>query len=591
MRFWISIIALGFASVSYGQSNNNTGLRFNNMLKSYYEEYLQLNPSEATYKGDYRYNDQLENDISYPYRQQSKALYSRYLDSLKSYTLPQLSQRDQLSYQIFQYDLQRNLTALQNPTYLTPVSQMFDFRISFGLMGAGTGIHPFKTVKDYEDFLKRINVFVAWTDTAISNMKQGIALGRVQPRILMEKVVPQLKAMIVDTPTKSNFYQPIANMPANFSQQDKQRLTQAYTAAIQQQIVPAYSRLLTFIQNEYLPKTRETIALSAVPGGKEEYAFMVRSWTTTNLTPEEVFNIGQREVARILKEIEIIKQQVGFKGDLKAFYKYLSTDKKFTPFKEDQDVVNAFNKIYETIKPNLAKDFSVVPKTAFEIRPIEKYRAATTAANYRGGTPDGTRPGVFYFPVIDATKYSYWRMEDLFLHEAIPGHHFQISLQTENKDIPDMQKVGRYGAYVEGWGLYVESLGKELGVYKDPYTRMGQLQGEIHRAIRLVVDAGMHSKGWTRQQAVDYSLANEPLTKEAVISEIERYISMPGQALSYKIGELKIKEMRAKAEKGLGKNFDVRAFHYEVLKDGAMPLQIFEMKMNKWIEAQLKKRT
>lgn len=588
MRFCLLLLLVLTSSVSFSQTPPIAANRFNTMLNSYYQAYLKLNPTVATNRGDYRFNDQIENPISQPYRDQSKSLYSRYLDSLKAYSLKQLSYRDQLSYQIFEYDLQRNLVSLKSQAYLTPVAQMQDFRISFGLMGAGSGIHPFKTVKDYDDFLKRMNGFVSWTDTAISNMKQGITMNRVQPRILMEKVIPQLKAMVVDTVSKSNFYKPIANMPAAFSPQDKQRLTNAYTTVIKEQIIPAYNRLLQFIQNEYLPKTRETIALTATPGGNEEYAFLVKSWTTTNMTPDEVFQLGEKEVARIHKEIENIQQQVGFKGDLKSFYTYLSTDPKFTPFKEDEDVVKAFHKIYKSIQPNLSKQFSVVPKTSFEIRPIEKYRAASTAANYMGGTPDGSRPGVFYFPVIDAKKYNYWTMEDLFLHEAIPGHHFQISLSTENKDIPDIQKVGRYGAYVEGWGLYAESLGKDLGLYKDPYMQIGQLQGEMHRAIRLVVDAGMHSKGWTREQAIQYSLNNEPITEVHAVSEIERYISMPAQALSYKIGELKIKEMRSRAEKALGKKFDVRAFHYEVLKDGAMPLQIFEMKMDKWIKSKLK---
>ncbi len=587
MRYFLLILIIATAKGSYSQSSTNEANSFNSMLKSYYEEFIKLNPTVASGMGDYRYNDRLENPISQPYRDESKRLYSRYLDSLKAYKFQQLSERDQLSYQIFQYDLQKNLTALQYKSNLTPVSQMRDFRISFGLMGAGSSVHPFKSVKDYDDFLQRVNGFVALTDTAISNMKKGITLNTVQPRILMEKVVPQLKAMIVDTISKSNFYKPIINLPDTFSQQDKQRLTATYTAAIKEKIIPAYRRLLSFIENEYLPKSRNTIALTALPGGKEEYAFLVKSWTTTDLTPDQVFAIGEKEVARIRKELEAIKQQVGYKGDLRAFYTSLSTESKFTPFKEDSEVVAAFHRIYDSIKPHVSKQFNMVPKAGFEIRPIEKYRAATTAANYMRGTPDGSRPGVFYFPVVDVKKYTYWTMEDLFLHEAIPGHHYQLSLQTENEAIPGIQKVGGYGAYVEGWGLYAESLGKDMGLYKDPYMEVGQLQGEMHRAIRLVVDAGMHSKGWTRERAIQYSMENEPITEARAISEIERYISMPGQALSYKIGELKIKEMRAEAEKALGKKFDVRAFHDEVLKDGAMPLQIFEVKMKKWIKAQL----
>lgn len=557
------------------------------LLGSYYEDYLKLNPSDASSLGDYRYNDKLENAISQPYRDDAKKLYTRYLNSLNGIDKQKLSARDKLSYDIFKYDLTNNLAALRYPTYLEPINQMGDFRLSFSQLGGGTGDHPFKTVNDYRDFLMRINQFGSIADTAISNMRKGIAAGRVQPRVVMEKVIPQLKAMIVDTISKSLFYNPVKNLPADFSADDKAQLTAAYTTAIQQQLIPAYTRLLTFIQHEYMPRTRQTVARSAVPNGKDEYAFLVRARTTTNLTPDEVFAIGEKEVKRIRGEMEKVKQQVGFKGNLKAFFEYVFVDKKFFPFQKDEDVVVAFNQVYERMKPHLSSQFNMVPKTPFEIRPVEKYRAATAAAHYMQGTPDGSRPGVFYFPVLDASKYPYWRMEDLFLHEAIPGHHYQISLQMENPAVPGFQKVGNYGAYVEGWGLYAESLGPMLGQYKDPYQKLGQLYGEIHRAIRLVVDAGMHHKGWTREQAIQYSLDNEPTTEARAIQEVERYIAWPGQALSYKIGELKITEMRRKAEKTLGKRFDVRAFHDEVLKDGAMPLQIFEAKMNSWIQKKL----
>jgi uncharacterized protein (DUF885 family) len=547
---------------------------------------LKLNPTTATFKGDDRYNDRLENPISADYRKQSLDILKRYTDSLHHYSLNKLSDKDQLSYRIFEYELQNKTEATKYDTYLTPVSQMNDFRISFSQMGSGAGIHPFKTVKDYDDFLKRMNGFVAWTDTAISNMRKGMKLGIVQPKVVMVKVVPQIKNVMTDSAHKSMFYNPIKNIPASFSVEDKARLTKAYDKAIMNLINPSYKRLLDFIEKEYLPVTRESVGLLALPKGKEAYDFRVRSWTTTNITANEVFELGKSEVARIRKEMESIKNETGFKGELSEFFTFMSTDPKFFPYKTETDVVNGFQQIYEKMKPNLPKQFNIVPKTRFEIRPVEKYRAATTAAHYMTGTPDGSRPGVFYFPVLDATKYSYWRMEDLFLHEAIPGHHFERSLSAENTNLPGNQKIGGYGAYTEGWGLYSERLGKELGLYSDPYQRMGQLQGEMHRAVRLVVDAGIHAKGWTREEAVKYSLDNEPITEANAIQEIERYISMPGQALSYKIGELKILEMRKKAEGSLGKKFDPREFHDQVLKDGAMPLTIFESKMNQWINPQ-----
>ncbi|WP_229311123.1 DUF885 domain-containing protein [Larkinella soli] len=569
----------------FGQTPAGSSARFRTMLQSYYEEYLRLNPTIASFKGDYRYNDRLENAGSQAYRNGMTALYTRYLDSLKTYQEQQLEPRDRLSYQIMQYDLNRNREGLQFTTYLTPVSQMSDFRLQFSQMGSGSNVHPFRTVKDYDDFLKRVDGFVAWTDTAIVLMRKGIALNRVQPRVVMEKVQPQIRAMLVDDVTQSLFYLPIKNLPAGVPADDKQRLTTAYTAAIREKILPAYQRLYTFIQDEYLPRCRSTVALGAVPGGKEEYAYLVRSWTTTDLSPDQIHEIGLKEVARVRREMEAIRQQVGFKGDLNAFFQHLFTDPKFLPFRTEEEVVAGYLKIHETMKPHLPKLFNRVPKTAFEIRPIEKYRAAATAAHYFGGTPDGSRPGIFYFPVLDAPKYNYWRMEDLFLHEAIPGHHYQRSLETENPDIIGPQRVGRYGAYVEGWGLYAETLGRELGLYTDPYQLLGRYQGEIHRAIRLVVDTGLHHKGWTREQAIAYSLENEPISEANAVQEVERYIAMPGQALSYKIGELKILEMRQRAEKALGKAFDLRAFHDEVLKDGSMPLQIFEAKMDSWIKS------
>lgn len=572
--------------VAFGQTPAPSSAGFQSLINGYYEDCLKLNPTAASFRGDYRYNDQLENSLSQPYREQMQRLYTRYLDGLKAYDEKQLSERDKLSLQIFRYDLTTNLAAMEFPTYLTPMSQMFGFHILFSLLGSGSSAHPFKSVKDYDDFLKRINGFVAQTDTAIANMRMGMVQNYMQPKVVIGKVLPQLKAMLVDDVTKSVFYKPVQTMPATFSAEDKQRLTTAYTTAITEQIIPAYSRLHTFLQNEYLPRCRETVGLNVMANGKAQYAYLVKSSTTTNMTPDEVHTLGLSEVKRIRQAIEGIRQQVGFTGDLKAFYAYVDTDPKFFPYKTDEAVLAGFQMIYQTMKPQLPSLFNMVPKTAFEIRPIEKYRAASSPAHYWPGTPDGSRPGVFYFPVLDAAKFSYWGMEDLFLHEAIPGHHYQISLQNENTALPAFQKIGNYGAYTEGWGLYAESLGKALGLYTDPFQMLGRYQGEIHRAIRLVVDTGIHQKGWTREQAIQYSLANEPIGEAEAIQEVERYIAWPGQAVSYKIGELKIRTIRQKAEKALGNRFDIRAFHDQVLKDGPMPLAIFEAKMDSWIKSQ-----
>ena len=579
MKYKVVILLALVWSGAFGQQGKPS--QFQNMLHNYYEEFLKLNPTTATFKGDNRYNHLIENRFSLPYRHAEQSLYRRYLDSLRRYNIT--DEKDKLSYSIFEYELNMKLEATQFRNYLRPLSQMSDFRIQFAQMGSGNGIHPFKTVKDYDDFLKRSQGFVAITDTVISNLRKGIDQKMLQPKPNILKVIGQLKTVITDDVTSSMFYKPVNSFPADFSQADKDRLSKAYADAIENRINPAYQRLLTFLENEYLQHATETVGLNALPDGKKEYAFLVRWYTSTKITPEEVYQTGLKEVARIAAEMEKIKNETGFKGTLNDFFNYMTTDPKFFPFKTDEEVTEAYRQIHERMKPHIGKQFNIIPKTPFEIRPIEKYRAASAAAHYVTGTPDGSRPGVFYFPVLDATKYHYWRMEDLFLHEAIPGHHFERSLVTENPNLPANQKVGSYGAYTEGWGLYSEKLGAALGLYTDPYQRMGQLQGEMHRAIRLVVDVGIHNKGWTREEAIKYMMENEPIAEQNAIQEVERYITMPGQAVSYKIGELKILELRKKAEDVLGKNFEVRAFHDQVLKDGAMPLVIFEPKIESWI--------
>ena len=366
-------------------------------------------------------------------------------------------------------------------------------------------------------------------------------------------------------------------------------MTSAYSKAISERINPAYRKLHDFIRTEYLPKCRVTAGLYAVPTGKERYAYLVRHWTTTDLTPDEIHQIGLSEVRRIRAEMEKVKTQVGFKGDLPAFFDYVRTDAKFHPFKTEEEVLEAYRAVEKRLQANLPKFFGVVPKSKFEVRATEKFRAAGASEEYKQSAPDGSRPGIFFVPVPDASKYNNTRMESLFLHEAIPGHHFQVSLQQEQEALPEFRKYLYYGAYGEGWALYTESLGKELGIYTDPYQYFGMLTQEMHRAIRLVVDTGMHAKGWSREQAIKFSMENEGLSEARITAEVERYMAIPGQALSYKIGQLKILELRRKAEQTLGRKFDIRAFHDEILKDGVLPLDVLESKMNEWIVRQRQK--
>jgi uncharacterized protein (DUF885 family) len=372
-------------------------------------------------------------------------------------------------------------------------------------------------------------------------------------------------------------------LPKDFSDADKTRLTAAYKKAILTELVPAYKKLGTFMQTEYLPKARATSGIDAVNGGKDIYAYEVKYSTTTDKTPAEIYQIGLAEVARIRASMEQTKAEVGFKGDLKAFFKYLNTDAKFRPFKTPQQVLAAFEDIHQRMLPNLKTMFGRTPKTPFEIRETEKFREASASAEYNQGSPDGSRPGIFYVPIPDATKFTTTSgMESLFLHEAIPGHHYQISLTQENTSLPKFRRFGFQNAYVEGWALYCESLGPELGLYKDPYQRMGAMGDEMLRAVRLVVDTGLHSRQMTREQAIAYMLDNLSTSPDEATSAIERYMAIPGQALGYKIGQLKIRELRTKYEKQLGSKFKLSDFHDELLKDGSMPLAVLEKKMDAW---------
>ena len=553
------------------------------LMRDYHEAYLKLYPFVATSAGDSRYNDILPNNISVGYRNQVRDFYTGYQEKLKAIDKSALSEDDQLSYDLLIYQCSVNLEAQKFNDHLTPISQIQSMPLQVAQLASGTGNQPFKTVKDYDNWLSRLDGFVVWCDTAIANMKKGMATGYVIPKMLAQKVVPQM-ANFDHGPVKDHLYfKPILNMPADFSGEDKARLEKAYTDIIEQKIIPTHQKLKAFFEKEYIPACRETSGIDAIPNGKDYYNFAIKRYTTTDLTADSIFALGKAEVERISKEMETIKEQVGFKGDLKAFLENLRTDRKLRPFKTGDDIVAYYNAIHEKMKPNLLKLFDKAPKTAFEVRRIEAFREKTTAANYNSGSEDGTRPGVFYFPSPEPENYSIVGTEDLFLHEAIPGHHYQIMLKIENKSLPDFRRFLNYGSYTEGWGLYTESLGKELGLYTDPYQYFGMLTAEMHRAIRLVVDAGMHSQGWTREQAIQYSKDNEAASEQNIVSEIERYMGNPGQALSYKVGQLKILGLRAKAEKELGDKFNIKEFHNQILDSGSLPLSTLEDKVDFWI--------
>lgn len=543
-------------------------------------------PLEATAIADNRFNDQLPNDLTVAHRAKVRALYTRFLDQLKQVDTTQLNEQEKLSYVIFKRDMALALEGMDFPEHLMPLNQFWGLPLTFAQLGSGASNQPFKTVKDYDNFLGRIQGFQVWTDTAVANMRRGMAAGIVIPRALVQKTIPQLQALVVSDPQKSIFYDPIRKMPADFAAADKERLTKAYTQAISQQVVPSYQKLRDFMQHEYLPKARSTSGISGIPNGDAYYRYLVRYWTTTDKTPEEIFETGQQEVRRIRAEMETVKNQVGFKGSLQDFFKFVQQDPRFRPYTKDEDILKGYQDIQKRMDPQLKKLFGRVPKSKFEVRQTEEFREASASAEYNPPAPDGSRPGIFYVPILNPQSYNITEMESLFLHEAIPGHHYQISLQYENESLPKFRRFGWYGANGEGWALYAESLGKELGLYTDPYQYFGRLGNEMHRAVRLVVDAGLHAKGWTREQAIAFSKENEAADEQSIVAEIERYMAIPGQALSYKTGELKIKELRERYSRQLGSKFKLSDFHDEILKDGVMPLAVLESKMNAWAEKQ-----
>lgn len=555
------------------------------LYADYWEGYLKLNPIVATFQGDPRYNAELPDSGSAAYREQAKQFTGDWLKKIEAIGSQGLSGQDLLSYEIFVADARDALESYQFPSWLLPVNQM-DSTASFAVqMGSGTGAQPFKTIKDYDDWLARAGRLPVLFDTEIANMREGIRTGVVQPRVLMEKVIPQLDALIKAKPEDTLFWGPIKQMPKEFSEADRQRLTGAYRKLIGEQLMPAYRKLRDFIAHDYLPGTRDTFGLDKLPNGAAWYAFNARQSTTTDKTPEEIHQIGLAEVARIHGQIGKVMEQVGFKGSMQDFFKFMQEDKRFN-FKSEEALLTDYRALEAKINQKIPEQFSLIPKAPFEIRPVEPFRAQSAAGGqYYPPNDDGTRPGIFYVNTYDLPTRKTWDAEDLYLHEAIPGHHFQIALQIELKDLPSFRRWGGEGAFAEGWGLYAESLGKDLGVYTDPYDYFGYLQNELWRAIRLVTDTGLHSKGWSRDQVIKYMRDNSAESETQSIAEAERYIAWPGQALAYKIGELKIQELRDRAEKALGDKFDIREFHAEVLKDGSVPLDVLEQKIDRWIAA------
>ena len=557
------------------------------LFKESDEASLKRNPLSALFRGDLRYADRLGDNITDQYFAGERAASEADLAALHAINRADLDPTDQIAYDVFEFSTKDTLRGLQPDmlalTVVRPLNHFFGFHTFYPTFASGKGAAPFKTVADYDNNLKRHADAVTYIDRAIGRFRQGEQAGIVETKLTVRNMIEQLDTQLAQKPEDSSYNGPVKQFPDSIGAADRTRLTGAYRSAVTDQLYPALTRLRDFLKNEYLPKARDGVGLMYMKGGDKLYRYLVESTTTLPLSPEEIHQTGLNEVERITGEMEKVKQEVDFKGTLAQFFEYLRTDPKFKkPTREA--LTQGYYDIGKAVDAKLPAYFSTLPKAKLEIRPYEPFREKFEAGgSYQQGTPDGTRPGIFYFNAYDLPSRTTSGMTTLYLHEGSPGHHFQISLAQENLSLPPFMQFGGNTAYVEGWALYAETLGYDMGFYKDPIQRFGTLSDEMLRAMRLVVDTGIHSKGWTRDQAIEYMIAHSDMGKTEATAEVERYIAIPSQALAYKTGAMTIQRLRRKAEAELGPKFDMREFHAQVLMTGSLPLAILEQKIDRWI--------
>ncbi len=597
---FLIILLAGCNTPATQENNHDPKEPIEVVFRDFYEQRLRFNPIEATSAGDNRYNDTIPLFISDSYQERLHAFYELYAEKARTYTADELTDAENLYRDVLLWECDIKKEGLENvPALVTspqfglpvidvmPINQIFSFHLYLSQFASGEGAQPFKTTEDYYNWLSRLEDYIQWLQVAQAKMREGIGMKFTLPKVIISKMITQLDPFI-QTPVEDHlFYQPVKNLSNDLPPIEHEVLPSKYHEFIEKKLIPEYQSLQNFLRDEYLPAGVETSGIGALPGGMETYRYLVRYHTTTDLTPDEIFELGLSEVERISGEMEKVKESLGFSGTLMEFFNHVRTNPELMPYTDANEVLAHFEDIHERMKPQLGELFKNIPRARFEIRRTEAFREASASAEYNAGSIDGSRPGIFYVPVPNARTYNNLGDESLFLHEAIPGHHYQLSLQQENQDLPQFMHTEGMGVFVEGWALYAESLGKELGLYEDPYQYFGMLSAEMHRAIRLVVDAGMHAKGWSREEAIRYSLEHEAETEASIISEIERYMVAPGQALSYKVGQLKIIELRQRAEEALGDRFDIREFHNQVIGTGSLPLVLLERKIDLWIKSQM----
>jgi uncharacterized protein (DUF885 family) len=583
MRRFLSALLLALAATTV-HAKHSEAERFKQWLDASWEETLKRDPITATSLGDERYNDRLIDTSTAAWRADNKRYLQSQLKQLDGFKRQQLAGQDRLSYDIMKLDLKAALASERFGAWMQPLNQFGGFPSFLAMLGSGGSIQPFRKAKDYDDWYARLAAAPRVLDGLIANMRVGITRGVTQPRAVMDKVLPQLASLITAEPEQSVFWGPMKAFPEAVSAADRERLTSKFRSLIGTQITPAYQRLHDFVKADYLPKARLSTAWADLPDGRAWYAYLVEQNTTTTMTPDAIHALGLQEVARILGEMEAVRREVKFGGDLPAFFNDLQDDPKFY-FSKPEDLLAGYVALQKKINGLLPKLFDIAPKADYEVREVEAFRAESAAgASYQSPSADGARPGVFYVNTFNLKAQPIYGMETLSLHEASPGHHFQTAIAQELTGLPKFRRFNTfYVAYTEGWALYAESIGKELGLFTDPYQWYGRLSDEQLRAMRLVVDTGLHAKGWSRQRAIDYMLANSSMVESDVVAEVERYIVNPAQALGYKIGQLEISRLRREAEAALGARFDVRAFHRLLLTSGQLPMSVLRTRVEAWV--------
>ncbi|MDP2633241.1 MULTISPECIES: DUF885 domain-containing protein [unclassified Pseudoalteromonas] len=564
----------------------NESKKLTQLLTHYFDDGLAFNPIGGTFIGRAEYNNQFIAPLTQSNIDAQRDFYKLYQQKLSKIDKSALQGQDLLSYEILERDLALALQRAQFPMHLMPINQMGGAHNTFAGFGSGKSAQPFNTPEDYIAFIERAHAYTAWLQSVENMMRQGIKQGVVLPKPLAQKLLPQFQVHIVSKATDSLFWGPIKNLPEDFTQQQRVEISAAYNTMILQTLVPAYQQMSDFLTNEYIPNSRNSIGYADLPNGKSWYEYEIKKHTTLELKADEIHQIGLDEVSRILNEMKKVKQTVGFEGDLSAFFTHLRTSDEFY-YDTPEELIAAYEAVKVKIDAQVPLLFDVAPKADYVVKAVEDFRAESAAgASYQSPAPDGSRPGIFYINTFNLKAQPKFLLETLSIHEAAPGHHFQIALQQEIEGLPLFRKFGGYTVFAEGWALYAESLGKEMGLFTDPYMWYGRLADEQLRAMRLVLDTGFHAKGWTRQQGIDYMLANSSMAKSDIVAEVERYIAWPGQALSYKLGQFKIQELRDYAKNELGNKFDIKAFHTQILIDGALPMPILEAKIKRWVSQQ-----